>query len=48
MNKREIPLAFISFTWAIESLSYGNNNLGCWPLISAVYSLTKYSEWLLL
>jgi hypothetical protein len=29
MNKREIPLAFISFTRATESRLYGSNNFGC-------------------
>lgn len=29
MNKREIPLAFISFTRATESRLHGSNDFGC-------------------
>jgi len=36
MNKREIPLAFISVTRAAASRLYGSNNFGCWTQILVV------------
>lgn len=43
MNKREIPLAFISVTRAAGSRLYGSNNFGCWTQILAVYCITKHT-----